>query len=63
MRGEVTNRVLLGCNRHGRPGTPIGAHRSATSSRECSGSPRFLRSVTRPNIAQPSPVKHGAMLP
>jgi len=28
MRGEVTNRVLLGCKRHGRPGTHIGGQRS-----------------------------------
>src|SRR5262249_62095172 len=34
-----------------------------TSSGEGSGSPPFLRSVTRPNIAHPSPVKLGAMLP
>ena len=27
MRGEVTNRVLLGCKRHGRPGTHIGGQR------------------------------------
>src|SRR6516162_4409163 len=26
-RGEVTNRVLLGCKRHGRPGTHIGGQR------------------------------------
>ena len=27
MRGEVTNRVLLGCKRHGRPGIHIGCQR------------------------------------
>src|SRR5215470_11629427 len=27
MRGEVTNRVLLGCKRHGCPGTLIGCQR------------------------------------
>jgi hypothetical protein len=26
MRGEVTNRVLLGRKRHGRPGIQIGCH-------------------------------------
>jgi len=25
MRGEVTNRVLLGCKRHSRPDTTLGA--------------------------------------
>jgi len=40
-----------------------GAYRSATSSGKCSGSPRFLRSVARPKLAQAAPVKLGTMLP